>query len=279
MASEYNTTKSYDFCNIMYRAVINYSVNHMKNKWALMLLKINKDFKQILNDSDTDFQCVHIITNPVGDLMFDSTIPQIKYLTFCFLKTKKNPDSLYAFFSDHKDGVYKRLCESNGNKYIIDEDSFCIIGKNNISDQIITNILKNKNPEYLNIDWATGKLISHVNTLPTNLVNNNAIIFDHKITNDSEKKISDNNTVHCHICHKSFVCKCIHEQNISPKYRSCAGENVFPTSQMFPDENGEIELIHVCSKKCQHDLGNLTKSRLELLFKKHNKPAPNIIIS
>jgi len=84
------------------------------------------------NKPNLDFECVHIKTIPHGNLMFESAIPKPKFWSFCFLKLKSYPDSLFMFFSDREEGVFNRLCTPNNNRYLINNTIPCVYGKNTI---------------------------------------------------------------------------------------------------------------------------------------------------
>lgn len=106
--------------------------------------------------SNDKYACFHIKTIPHKDIIFASGNNNPKYWTFCFIHAKQFPKSLFMFFSDHDDGVFNQLYKPN-NKYIIDSNTLCIWGQNNIPiNQRYTCSFRCDDVEY---DWFNNLII------------------------------------------------------------------------------------------------------------------------
>ncbi len=81
--------------------------------------------------------------------MFDSAVPSVPYWTLAIIMTRQG--RWYVMFSDHPDGVYKRIAAPNGGKYVGD--------RNTCSDETSEyeeHFMKVSEPAYVQVNWWTG---------------------------------------------------------------------------------------------------------------------------
>jgi len=109
--------------------------------------------KLLIDGNDGEFETAHIKITPIRNRLFNSSIPTAKYWTFCFLKLKLYPELLFMLPSDHDDGVFKRLCVPNDNKYMLTSETLCFFGDNRIPpDTCIECTMKYDDVPYSKLD-------------------------------------------------------------------------------------------------------------------------------
>jgi hypothetical protein len=136
--------------------LLNYIGGKIK-KWKLF-----PDIIRILYSCKNDFfDALHIKTFPQNDPIYKTLTHKPNYWTFSFLCFKEYPEDIFLLYSDHDDGVYKKLLDNN--KYFINKDSYCIFGKNTMQGDAIGKCFfsyKGIMP-YVNIDWTTGTIMNN----------------------------------------------------------------------------------------------------------------------
>jgi hypothetical protein len=136
-------------------------------KNSLNIVLCERIHKKLCTNISTDFECVHVKTIPHSNPIFESTTPKPQHWSFCFLKLKSYPDSLFMFFSDHEKGVFNRICQSNGNRYIINNEVPCVFSKNNIPDnEYITCTMDTSDILYIDIDNLVTNNIPNLVNIP-----------------------------------------------------------------------------------------------------------------
>jgi hypothetical protein len=131
-------------------------INHMYQrikKWDTF-----QEMISTLQESPNDYTAIHIKTVPYNDPAYESAIDKPTRWTFCFLNVRKFKNDIFFFFSDHNDGVYKRVCVDN--VYYITYSTICIYGSNKLKKDEIIACEVNSNIKYSQVDWLSGKFIN-----------------------------------------------------------------------------------------------------------------------
>ncbi len=124
-------------------SVVRYVINHIRDHWYQLL-----DY--LRDDMHDDYSMLHVYTIPTGDECFESAIPKTKQWSLAIIMTKIG--YWYVMFSDHPDGVYKRISKNNMYHGVPDtcssEDSDC--------EQYFYNVKTPTEYIYIYIDWWSG---------------------------------------------------------------------------------------------------------------------------
>ena len=146
-----------DYCDIINQGMNKlelsiYLTEHIKHNWEFIINNLKT--KPIV----FSYEMTHVLTIPHDSPIYESSIPKPKYWTFCFIRVKQYPNSIFMLFSDHDDKVHCRLTKNN--KYLISCNSPCIIGTNEIpNDTTIACIIDDKDKiNYITVEWKTGMI-------------------------------------------------------------------------------------------------------------------------
>ncbi len=125
-------------------------ITHITDRWENSILRYLRG--GCTWQDGLGYTLVHVLTTPVGDFVFDSAMPAVPYWTLAIIMSRH--ERWYVMFSDHRDGVYKRIAAPNGGKYVGDQDT--------CSDQTSEyeeHFLDVSDPTYVQVDWWSGNAI------------------------------------------------------------------------------------------------------------------------
>jgi hypothetical protein len=153
--------------------LLNYIGDKIK-KWKLF-----PDLVHILYScNNAFFDSIHIKTFPQADPIYKTLKHKPKYWTFSFVRFNMYPEDIFLLFSDHDDGVFKRLRDTN--RYCVTDGSYCIFGSNKLQKGVFGQCFFEHvgDISYANIDWLTGSMMQNDENIgiANDIINNTGFI-------------------------------------------------------------------------------------------------------
>jgi hypothetical protein len=123
---------------------------HVVKNWKYVIMGL---FKLQVQNKD-EFGSMLVITQPVGYIPFDQSIPKPPYWTFCLVT---NCGKFFVLWSDHVEGVAKRILSKPVS--LRAEDAVgTLVNDIVFPPEGVTMDLTNSNRIYCKLNWDTGNV-------------------------------------------------------------------------------------------------------------------------
>ncbi len=194
--SDENTNTEYK--QDLFNQFKNYIEGNINENWPEFIKMLHQSLIQYVNNNDVAYGCTHIKTIPTDITLLEDIIQKSNdnnndcdcdcecEWTFVFIVLKQYPSCMYYKWSEHKDGVFKRNYDAH-KAYIIDHNTPCIVGTNNIKYPDCVHCFPEENVDikYTHLLWnisAVNRKASLLDSSINSKINGDKFINDQEIT-------------------------------------------------------------------------------------------------